>query len=144
MAWCACLQQQNTGFWVLSQAARYGPARLVIYETSELALYQIEQGLFQADVESAQGALDKAKASLTLANLQRQRAEDLLSRASGTVVARDQAIAEELSAKGAVLTAEAIQHIFGVAVSIRPGASGRRHIEYLVDAEARREGPGSA
>lgn len=71
------------------------------------ALYQIEQGLFQADVESAQGALDKAKASLTLAQLQRQRAEDLLSRASGTVVARDQAIAEELSAKGGVLSAEA-------------------------------------
>lgn len=70
-------------------------------------LYQIEQGLFQADVESAQGALDKAKASLTLAQLQRQRAEDLLSRASGTVVARDQAIAEELSAKGGVLSAEA-------------------------------------
>ena len=74
---------------------------------SGAALYQIEKGLFEADVESAQGALDKAKATLTLAGLQRQRAEDLLARASGTVVARDQAIAEELSAKGGVLSAEA-------------------------------------
>ncbi|RAI39432.1 efflux RND transporter periplasmic adaptor subunit [Rhodoplanes roseus] len=70
-------------------------------------LYAIEKGLFEADVESAQGALDKAKASLTLAGLQRQRAEDLLARSSGTQVARDQAIAEELSAKGSVLSAEA-------------------------------------
>jgi iron complex transport system ATP-binding protein len=36
-----------------------------------------------------------------------------------------------------VLTAEAIQRIFGVAVSIREGASGRRHIEYLIDTERR-------
>lgn len=36
-----------------------------------------------------------------------------------------------------VLTAEAIQRIFGVAVAIRTSASGRRHIEYLVEAEHR-------
>lgn len=71
------------------------------------ALYQIEKGLFEADVEQAQGALERAKAALTLAGLQRQRAEDLLARNSGTVVARDQAIAEENSAKGSVLSAEA-------------------------------------
>lgn len=70
-------------------------------------LYAIEKGLFAADVEQAQGALERAKASLALASLQRQRAEDLLARSSGTVVARDQAIAEETSAKGAVLSAEA-------------------------------------
>ena len=34
----------------------------------------------------------------------------------------------------AVLTEETIQEVFGVSVSIRQGASGRRHIEYLVDA----------
>ena len=39
-----------------------------------------------------------------------------------------------------VLTAEAIQRIFGVAVSIRPGSSGRRHIEYLIEAELRKGG----
>lgn len=71
------------------------------------ALYAIEKGLFEADVEQAQGALERAKAALTLASLQRQRAEDLLARNSGTVVARDQTIAEENSAKGAVLSAEA-------------------------------------
>lgn len=70
-------------------------------------LYMIEKGLFEAAVEQAQGALERAKAALTLAGLQRQRAEDLLARNSGTVVARDQTIAEEASAKGAVLSAEA-------------------------------------
>lgn len=34
----------------------------------------------------------------------------------------------------AVLTEEMIRSVFGVAVAIRPGVSGRRHIEYLVDA----------
>jgi iron complex transport system ATP-binding protein len=34
-----------------------------------------------------------------------------------------------------VLTAEAIQRIFGVAVSIRLETSGRQHIEYLVEME---------
>ncbi len=33
----------------------------------------------------------------------------------------------------AVLTEETIRTVFGVAVAIRPAASGRRHIEYLVD-----------
>lgn len=51
-----------------------------------------------------------------------------------------------LQAAGApeeVLTAEAIRRIFGVAVSIRPGASGRRHIEYLIEAEPRKGALGS-
>jgi len=70
-------------------------------------LYQIEKGLFEAAVEQAAGALERAKAALTLAELQRKRAEDLLAKASGTVVARDQAVAEVDQAKGAVMTAEA-------------------------------------
>lgn len=37
-----------------------------------------------------------------------------------------------------VLTEETIRAVFGVAVAIRPGVSGRRHIEYLIDAD--REG----
>jgi iron complex transport system ATP-binding protein len=41
-----------------------------------------------------------------------------------------------------VLTAETIKQIFGVAVSIRPGASGRRHIEYLIEAEPRKGAAG--
>lgn len=70
-------------------------------------LYRIEKGLFEAAVEQAAGALERAKAALTLAGLQRKRAEELLAKASGTVVARDQAVAEEEQAKGAVMAAEA-------------------------------------
>ena len=70
-------------------------------------LYRIEKGLFEAAVEQAAGALERAKAALTLAELQRKRAEDLLAKASGTVVARDQAVAEVGQAKGTVMTAEA-------------------------------------
>ena len=70
-------------------------------------LYRIEKGLFEAAVEQAAGALERAKAALTLAELQRKRAEDLLAKASGTVVARDQTVAEENQAKGAVMAAEA-------------------------------------
>jgi membrane fusion protein (multidrug efflux system) len=67
-------------------------------------LYRIEKGLFEAAVEQASGALERSKASLALAGVQRKRAEDLLAKASGTVVARDQAVAEEDGAKGNVLT----------------------------------------
>jgi membrane fusion protein (multidrug efflux system) len=70
-------------------------------------LYRIEKGLFEAAVEQESGALERAKAALTLAELQRKRAEDLLAKSSGTVVARDQAVAEVDQAKGAVMTAEA-------------------------------------
>jgi membrane fusion protein (multidrug efflux system) len=70
-------------------------------------LYRIEKGQFEAAVEQAKGALARSKAALTLAELQRKRAEELLTRNSGTVVARDQAIAEEASAKGAIMTDEA-------------------------------------
>jgi membrane fusion protein (multidrug efflux system) len=70
-------------------------------------LYQIEKDLFQAAVEQAQGALERSKGALTLAVVQRQRAEDLLARNAGTVVTRDQAVAQEEQANGAVLSDEA-------------------------------------
>jgi membrane fusion protein (multidrug efflux system) len=70
-------------------------------------LYRIEQDLFQADVQRAEGALERSKASLNLAILQRQRAVELLAKAAGTVVARDQAVALEAQSRGAVLTDEA-------------------------------------
>ncbi|MGZ9021572.1 MAG: efflux RND transporter periplasmic adaptor subunit, partial [Rhodoplanes sp.] len=68
----------------------------VLFKEGELVkegqpLYRIEKGQFEAAVEQAAGALERSKASLTLAGLQRKRAEDLLAKASGTVVARDQA-----------------------------------------------------
>jgi membrane fusion protein (multidrug efflux system) len=70
-------------------------------------LYQIEKGLFQAAVEQAAGALERSKAAHTLAVLQLQRAEDLLAKSAGTVVARDQAVAQEQQARGAMMTDQA-------------------------------------
>ncbi|WP_112662946.1 efflux RND transporter periplasmic adaptor subunit [Microvirga flavescens] len=70
-------------------------------------LYRIEQGLFEADVQQAQGALERSKAAHTLSVIQLQRAEDLLAKNAGTAVARDQAKALEEQAKGAVTSDEA-------------------------------------
>jgi membrane fusion protein (multidrug efflux system) len=70
-------------------------------------LYRIEQGLFQAAVEQAEGALMRSKASKTLTEVQLQRAEDLLAKSAGTAVARDQAVAADEQAKGQILTDEA-------------------------------------
>ena len=70
-------------------------------------LYRIEKGLFQAAVEQAQGALERSKASKALTEIQLQRAEDLLAKAAGTVVARDQAVAADQQAKGALMQDDA-------------------------------------
>src|SRR6202049_2540068 len=64
-------------------------------------LYRIEKGLFQASVEQAEGALVRSKAAKTLTEVQLQRAEDLLAKAAGTAVARDQAVAADQQADGA-------------------------------------------
>lgn len=70
-------------------------------------LYRIEKPPFEADVQQASGDVERAKAALTLAKIQRERAEELLAKNAGTAVARDQAVANEESAKGALLSAEA-------------------------------------
>jgi membrane fusion protein (multidrug efflux system) len=70
-------------------------------------LYRIEQGLFQAAVEQAQGNLASSKAAKVLSAVQLRRAEDLLARNAGSVVSRDQALAADEQAKGGVLIAEA-------------------------------------
>jgi len=70
-------------------------------------LYRIEKGLFEATVKQAQGALERAKSAKVLTEIQLQRAEDLLSKSSGTVVARDQALAADQQAHAAILEAEA-------------------------------------
>src|SRR5262245_30384889 len=62
------------------------------------ALYRIEKGLFEAAVQQAEGSLERNKAALTLAQLSLDRAEDLLKKLAGTVVARDQAQAQVGSA----------------------------------------------
>jgi len=70
-------------------------------------LYRIEQGLFQAAVEQAQGALERSKAAKVLTAIQLERAEQLVKTQAGTVVARDQAKAADDQADGGVLTDEA-------------------------------------
>ncbi len=70
-------------------------------------LYKIEQGLFQAAVQQAQGELERAKAAKILTAVQLQRAQDLLSKGTGTVVARDQALAADQEADAAILKAQA-------------------------------------
>jgi membrane fusion protein (multidrug efflux system) len=54
-------------------------------------LYRIEPGLFQAAVEQAEGALERSRAAKALSEIQLQRAQDLLDKNAGTVVARDEA-----------------------------------------------------
>jgi membrane fusion protein, multidrug efflux system len=70
-------------------------------------LYQIEKGLFEAAVEQAQGAVERSKAAKVLTEVQLQRAEELLTKSAGTAVARDQALAADQSAQGAILIDEA-------------------------------------
>jgi membrane fusion protein (multidrug efflux system) len=70
-------------------------------------LYRIEHGLFQAAVEQAQGSLERSNASRALTQIQLSRAQDLLDKAAGTVVARDQAKAADDQAKGAIMQDEA-------------------------------------
>ena len=70
-------------------------------------LYRIERGSFEAAVQRAEGLLTQAKASRDLADIQLERAQQLLDRQSGTEVARDQARAEADRAAGAVTEAEA-------------------------------------
>jgi len=70
-------------------------------------LYRIEKGLFQAAVEQAQGALERSKAAKALSEIQLQRAQELLAKNAGTAVARDQALAADDQAKGAMMQDEA-------------------------------------
>src|SRR5580704_11539590 len=84
----------------------------VLFREGELVkegapLYHIESGLFQANVEQAEGALEKSKAAKILTLVQLQRAEELLGKNVGTVVARDQALAADEQAKGAIMMDEA-------------------------------------
>jgi membrane fusion protein (multidrug efflux system) len=70
-------------------------------------LYRIEKGQFEAAVKQAKGALERSKSAKVLTEIQLKRAEDLLAKSSGTVVARDQALAADQQAQGAILEAEA-------------------------------------
>jgi membrane fusion protein (multidrug efflux system) len=70
-------------------------------------LYRIEKGLFEAAVTAAEAALERSKAAEILTDLQLRRAQELLDRSSGTVVARDQALAADEQAKGQIMGDEA-------------------------------------
>jgi membrane fusion protein (multidrug efflux system) len=70
-------------------------------------LYRIEKGLLQAAVEQAQGALENSQAAKVLSAIQLQRAEELMTKQAGTVVARDQALAADKQADGSILTNQA-------------------------------------
>jgi membrane fusion protein, multidrug efflux system len=66
-------------------------------------LYRIEKGLFEAAVTSAEAALERSKAAKVLSEIQLKRAQELLDRNSGTVVARDQALAADQQADAQVM-----------------------------------------
>jgi membrane fusion protein (multidrug efflux system) len=70
-------------------------------------LYRIEKGLFQAQVQQAEGALGRSQAAKALSALQLMRAQELMEKQAGTVAARDQASAMDQQAQGAVMADEA-------------------------------------
>ena len=70
-------------------------------------LYRIERGLFEAAVKQAEGNLARSKAAYNLAVIQLQRAQQLVEKNVGTVVARDQAQATAEQSIGAVMTDDA-------------------------------------
>src|SRR6516165_7073347 len=97
---------------VAVQARVKGYLEKIIFKEGEAVkigdpLYQIEKGTFQAAVEDAQGALERAKAAKTLSAIQLQRKQELLAKQAGTEVARDEARAADEDAAGSVLQAQA-------------------------------------
>jgi membrane fusion protein, multidrug efflux system len=70
-------------------------------------LFRIDAASFQAAVQQAQGALLQARGVLTNATLQRQRADELVKTSAVSVAMRDQRVADEQNAQGAVVRAEA-------------------------------------
>jgi len=86
-----------------------GYLEAVLFKEGDMAktgdpLYHIEKGLFAADVEQAEGALARSTAAVALGTVQKQRAQTLMEKNAGTVVARDQAVAMEAQAKGQVIS----------------------------------------
>jgi len=97
---------------VVIQARVKGYLEAVLFKEGDYVkngdpLYRIEKGLFQAAVEQAKGALERSKAAKILTVIQLQRAEELLTKQAGTAVARDQALAADQQAQGAILADEA-------------------------------------
>jgi len=70
-------------------------------------LFQIDPTPFEAAVQQARGALLQAQGTYTNASLQRQRAEELVKTSATSVAVRDQRVADEQHAQGAVVRADA-------------------------------------
>jgi membrane fusion protein (multidrug efflux system) len=91
------------------QARVKGYLEAVLFKEGDIVqkgdhLYHIEKGEYQAAVEQAQGALERSKAAKALTTIQLQRAEELLAKSAGTAVARDQALAADQQAQGAIMS----------------------------------------
>jgi membrane fusion protein (multidrug efflux system) len=70
-------------------------------------LYRIEQDIYKAAVEQAQGALEGHKASKKLTKVELDRANQLLATTYGTPQKRDQALAADENAAARILSAQA-------------------------------------
>jgi membrane fusion protein (multidrug efflux system) len=70
-------------------------------------LFQIDPAPFQAALQQAQGALQQAQGTLDNATTQRRRAEELLKTSATSVATRDDRLAAERNAQGALTMAEA-------------------------------------
>jgi len=70
-------------------------------------LFQIDPAPFDAAVQQARGALLQAQGTYANASLQRQRAEELVKTDAISVATRDQRVADEQVAQGAVVRATA-------------------------------------
>jgi membrane fusion protein (multidrug efflux system) len=70
-------------------------------------LFQVDPAPYQAALERAQGALVQAGATLTNAALQRARADELVRTQATSQATRDDRVAAEQSARGALVLAQA-------------------------------------
>ena len=70
-------------------------------------LYRLEKGPFEAAALQARGALLQAQATYANAAIARQRAEELVKTSATSVANRDERVAAEQNAQGAVIRAEA-------------------------------------
>lgn len=70
-------------------------------------LYLIEKGPFEAAVDQADAAVQRAQAQLDNATIQRKRAEELLKTNATSVAVRDDRVAAEKTAQGELAAAQA-------------------------------------
>ncbi len=70
-------------------------------------LYRIEKDQFKAAVEMARGVLERDKAAKTMSEIDLQRAQELMNKGSGTVVARDKARAADQQTQGSLTSDQA-------------------------------------